>query len=109
LNPNKASKYTEDPVKNLPQFAERRIKSVFNEPNTRIDVQINPNQNAPGSDSFDLIREINARDPKKYRLDEIKPRKQVRVNAPGINNVKTMELVKRNREEFRRSLVDIIM
>jgi hypothetical protein len=106
---NRAGKFTDDPVKNVPQFPDRRVKNAFAEPNSRIGVQLNPNQNAPAADSFDLIKEINARDPKKYKLDEIRPKKQVRVTAPGVNQARTMELVKKNREEFRRSLVDIIM
>lgn len=59
-NHRKAGKYTEDPVKNLPQFAEKRIKPAFTEPSTKVDVQINPNQNPTGQESFDLIKEINA-------------------------------------------------
>ena len=47
-------------------------------------------------------------DPKKYRLEELKPRKQVKINVPD-NGLKNTEHLKKNREEFRKSLVDIIM
>ena len=60
INHRQSGKYTEDPIKNLPQFAEKRVKQKFSEPSTKVDVQINPNQNAVGQDSYDLIKEINA-------------------------------------------------
>ncbi len=47
-------------------------------------------------------------DPKKYKLDEIKPKKQVKINANDNLNKKS-EFIKKNREDFRRSIVDIIM
>ena len=54
-------KFTEDPIKNLPQFADKRVKQPFSEPSTKVDVQIDPNQNSIGVESYDLVREINAR------------------------------------------------
>lgn len=48
-------------------------------------------------------------DPKKYRIDELKPKKQVKLSPIEPNSIKNNELIKRNREDFRRSLVDIIM
>jgi hypothetical protein len=65
VNMRKAGKNTEDPVKNLPQFGEKRVKQKFIESYNRLDVQINPNVNPVGQESFDLIKEINASNKKK--------------------------------------------
>jgi len=56
-----------------------------------------------------LIKEINSKDPRKYRLlNEVRTKKQVKLNS-AENSIKSAENAKKNREEFRRSLVDIIM
>ena len=61
MNTRKAGKNTEDPIRNLPQFGEKRIKQTFGESNNnRVEIQIDQNLNPLGQDSFDLIREINA-------------------------------------------------
>ena len=48
-------------------------------------------------------------DPKRYKLlGDIRTKKQIKLNS-AESSLKSAENVKRNREEFRRSLVDIIM
>ena len=47
-------------------------------------------------------------DPKKYKLVDIKSKKSSKT-AVVDNTAKNSEFIKRNREEFRRSIVDIIM
>lgn len=60
LNHRKAGKYTEDPIKNLPQLPEKRIKQSWVDTNSKLDLQLNPKENQAGKNSFDLIKEINA-------------------------------------------------
>lgn len=60
INQRKAGKYTEDPLKNLPQLPEKRLKQTWIDPNSKLDLQLNPNENQIGKNSFDLIKEINA-------------------------------------------------
>jgi hypothetical protein len=77
----KTGKYTEDPIKNLPQFPEKRTKQTWADQNNSLKFPIDPKQNEAGQNSFDLIKEINARDPKKFRLDDIKAKKTSKISA----------------------------
>lgn len=62
LNRRKTGKHTEDPIKNLPNLPEKRMKPQWaTDPNTKIDLQINAAQNRDGKDSFDIIRELSSR------------------------------------------------
>ena len=61
LNRRKTGKYTEDPIKNLPNLPERRVKPLWADPNTKIDLQVNSRDNPEGKDSFDIIRELSSR------------------------------------------------
>ena len=47
-------------------------------------------------------------DPKKYKLDDIKSKKSSKQTAVE-SSAKNSDFIKRNREDFRRSIVDIIM
>lgn len=60
INQRKSGKFTEDPIKNLPQLPEKRLKQTWIDPNSKLDLQLNPNENQIGKNSFDLIKEINA-------------------------------------------------
>ena len=145
LSHRKAGKYTEDPIKNLPQLPEKRSKPQWSEPKNPAQFTVDANENPTAQHSLDLIERINAsiiydqstnrtlvvvghatsetqqliymsllcvsaEDPKRYRLEEIRPKKPP-VRSSGIQddtNKKT-EFIKKSREDFRRSLVDIIM
>lgn len=60
LNHRKAGKFTEDPIKNLPQLSEKRLKPSWNDLNNQPKLNIDPKENPVGLNSFDLIKEINA-------------------------------------------------
>jgi hypothetical protein len=60
LNTRKTGKYTEDPIKNLPNMPEKRVKQSWIDPNVKIDVQINAKENLDGKSSLDLIKQINS-------------------------------------------------
>ena len=47
-------------------------------------------------------------DPKRYKLDELKHKPIIKQQNENLTNISN-EFLKRNREEFRKSLVDIIM
>lgn len=109
INGRKKGKYTEDPIRNLPQLPEKRLKGTWNDSQHFNQFQVGNPDNEIGQNSFDLIKEINSKDPKKYKLlGEIRTKKQAKSSA-SENSLKSAENAKRNREEFRRSLVDIIM
>ena len=131
-NNKKKGKYIEDPIKNLPQLPEKRAKTTWNDPQNFNQFSVGLKDNELGQNSFDLIKEINSsnpnffciyiylsktkfyfllktEDPKKYKLlGEIRTKKHVKINS-AESALRNAENVKRNREEFRRSLVDIIM
>jgi len=108
INARKKGKYTDDPIKNLPQLPEKRAKQAWNETQNFNQFELGSKENEPGQNSFDLIKEINARDPKKYKIGDMKTKKQVKISA-SENSTRNSDSIKRNREVFRRSLVDIIM
>jgi dynein heavy chain, axonemal len=108
INARKKGKYTEDPIKNLPQLPEKRAKQAWNDTQNFDQFEIGSKENETGQNSFDLIKEINARDPKKYKIGDMKTKKQVKISAQE-NSARNSDNIKRNREVFRRSLVDIIM
>lgn len=60
-NIRKTGKYTEDPIKNLPQFPEKRTKQSWADQNNQLKLSVDSNKNEIGQNSFDLIKEINAR------------------------------------------------
>ena len=51
---------------------------------------------------------ISIGDPKKYKLEDVKLKKPAKLSALD-NASKNSDFIKRSREEFRRSIVDIIM
>ena len=109
LNGRKKGKYTEDPIRNLPQLPEKRLKGSWNDSHHFNQFQLGDKDNEVGQNSFDLIKEINSKDPKKYKLlGEIRTKRPTK-SSSNENSLKSAENAKRNREEFRRSLVDIIM
>lgn len=61
INARKKGKYTEDPIKNLPQLPEKRVKQAWNDPQNFNQFEVGAKENETGQSSFDLIREINAR------------------------------------------------
>ena len=61
INARKKGKYTEDPIKNLPQLPEKRVKQAWNDPQNFNQFDLGLKENEAGQNSFDLIREINAR------------------------------------------------
>jgi hypothetical protein len=88
---------------------EKRLKTNWNDPANFNQFTVAAKDNEVGQNSFDLIKEINSKDPRKYKLlGDIRTKKQVKLNS-AESSVKSAENVKKNREEFRRSLVDIIM
>ena len=56
----KAGKLTEDPIKNLPQLPEKRLKSSWHDPQNLNQFSVDLSENKAGQSSFDLIKEINA-------------------------------------------------
>jgi hypothetical protein len=61
------------------------------------------------------MKELSLRDPKKYRLNDsvtIKKSSRMSANQSSLKNIaesKNNEFIKKNREEFRNQLVEIIM
>jgi dynein heavy chain len=106
LNNRKAGKYTEDPIKNLPQLPEKRLKPTWNDPNAKFIYGQNEGHNDPSG--FDIMKELASRDPKKYKMEEMKSKKPTTLKSLN-SSAKSSDHAKKSREEFRRSLVDIIM
>jgi hypothetical protein len=59
-NNRKKGKYTEDPIKNLPQLPEKRAKTTWNDAQNFNQFSIGLKDNEVGQNSFDLIKEINS-------------------------------------------------
>lgn len=66
MNARKKGKYTEDPIKNLPQLPEKRVKQNWNDPQHFNQFELGAKENETGQNSFDLIKEINSRNYDKY-------------------------------------------
>lgn len=94
----------------LPQLPEKRTKQAWATTPGPIQFPGQSKLNEVGQESFDLIQELYKRDPKRRKLENInKTRKSNndRVNIEKTN--RTVGNVKKNREDFRTSLVDIVM
>lgn len=104
---NNKGKGTDDPLTRLPKLPEKRTKQAWSTSPGPIQFPGESKLNEVGQDSFDLIQELYKRDPKRRKLEKI--RKSTNDKAIIENTNRAVGNVKKNREDFRTSLVDIIM
>ncbi|XP_052236951.1 dynein axonemal heavy chain 7-like isoform X2 [Dreissena polymorpha] len=103
-NGGSKGKGTNDPIRFLPVLPSKRTKPTWeqNPPSFVLSGKIPEDD---GKDHIDLIGELTARDPKRRKPNKLKP---ITEKQNGTD-VTQFQQPKKDRENFRKSLVDIIM
>ncbi|CAF1498766.1 unnamed protein product, partial [Didymodactylos carnosus] len=98
-------KGTHDPLKFLPQLPDTRVKPQWTTPRPSLFIPGKHKLNEVGTDSQRFLQELIDRDPKRKRLQA--PQRASESKAESAVHRKLVD-TKKQREDFRKALVDIV-
>nr|XP_022323965.1 dynein heavy chain 7, axonemal-like isoform X6 [Crassostrea virginica] len=103
-NGRSKGKGTNDPIRFLPVLPSKRSKPVWqqNQPNFELSGKILGDD----KNGIDLVGELTAREPKRRKPNQLKP---IEKQNGAETDVTQFQQPKKDRENFRKALVDIIM
>ncbi|KAL3855114.1 hypothetical protein ACJMK2_014343, partial [Sinanodonta woodiana] len=98
-------KGTSDPIHFLPVLPSKRSKPAWQQNPPSFILSGKSTENGDQDNGIDLVGELTAREPKRRKPNQLKPLEK----QNGNSDVSQFQQPKKDRENFRKTLVDIIM